>query len=171
MTSTANIYDEFLRDVRNADPHKFRRDWLWTFDTRPKIKKVIFNEPATIVIWSDNTKTVVKCQKDDTYSKEVGLALCIAKKYLGNKSNFNNVFKKWIPDEAEPTVEEPLPTIEEMSKYIRKYCGEHSCSRCVIHNLPHYTITHCFDKDITSDEEIITNYKAIKAREAEHGQE
>lgn len=62
------------------------------------IKDVIFNDPATIVFWADGTKTVVKCQEDDIYSEEVGLALCFAKKALGNKSNFNNVFKKWIPE-------------------------------------------------------------------------
>lgn len=65
-----------------------------------KIKRVIFNDPATIVIWEDGSKTVVKCQPNDEYSKETGLALCIAKKYLGNKSNFNNVFKKWISEEV-----------------------------------------------------------------------
>lgn len=63
------------------------------------IKKAIFNDPGTIVIWSDGSKTVVKCQKGDTYNPELGLAMCIAKKYFGNKSNFNNVFKKWIPKE------------------------------------------------------------------------
>ena len=66
------------------------------------IKKVIFNDPATIVIWSDDTKTVVKCQEGDTYSKELGLAMCISKKFLGNKGNFNEEFKKWIPEEPEP---------------------------------------------------------------------
>jgi len=63
------------------------------------IKKVIFNDPATIVIWSDNTKTVVKCQPGDTYSKELGLAMCISKKYLGNKGNFNEIFKKYIKED------------------------------------------------------------------------
>ncbi len=63
-----------------------------------EIKDVIFNNPATIVLWADGSKTVVKCQGDDVYSEEVGLALCFAKKALGNKSNFNNVFKKWIPE-------------------------------------------------------------------------
>jgi hypothetical protein len=57
----------------------------------------------TIVIWDDGTKTIVKCQEGDTYSKETGLALCIAKKALGNMSNFNNVFKKWIPEEKTET--------------------------------------------------------------------
>ena len=63
------------------------------------IKDVIFNNPATIVLWSDGTKTVVKCQEGDEYSREVGLALCIAKKALGNKGNFNNIFRKWIRNE------------------------------------------------------------------------
>lgn len=67
-------------------------------DEKFYIKDVIFNDPATIVLWADGTKTVVKCQDGDIYSKETGLALCIAKKALGNKGNFNEVFKKWIPD-------------------------------------------------------------------------
>ena len=61
----------------------------------PKITNVIFNNPATIVFWEDDTKTVVKCQKGDKYDKEHGLAVAIAKKALGNKGNFNEVFKKW----------------------------------------------------------------------------
>lgn len=66
----------------------------------PEIKNVYFNDPVTVVIWSDGSKTIVRCQPGDTYSKETGLALCIAKKYLGNKGNFNEVFKKWIPEEV-----------------------------------------------------------------------
>ena len=65
------------------------------------IRKVIFNAPATIVLWTDNTKTVVKCGKNDTYDLEKGLALCIAKKYLGNEGNYNNVFKEWLPEPEE----------------------------------------------------------------------
>lgn len=66
-----------------------------------EIDRVIFNKPATIVIWADGTKTVVKCQEGDVYSKETGLALCIAKKALGNQGNFNDIFHKWIPEEDE----------------------------------------------------------------------
>ncbi len=62
------------------------------------IKNVIFNDPATIVIWTDETKTIVKCQKGDTFSKETGLAMAIIKKCMGNKSNYNDVFEKWIED-------------------------------------------------------------------------
>lgn len=64
------------------------------------IKKVIFNDPATIVIWGDGSKTAVKAQKGEKYDKEKGLALCYMKKILGNKSNFNNVFREWIKPEV-----------------------------------------------------------------------
>ena len=67
---------------------------------RTKIKNVIFNDTATIVFWSDGTKTVVKCGKNDIYDPEKGLAMAVAKKYLGtNKShsNYMDEFKKWLP--------------------------------------------------------------------------
>ena len=68
----------------------------------PSIKKVIFNYPATIVLWSDGSKTVVKCQDGDIYDPEKGLAMAISKKALGNKGNYCNEFKKWLPeDESE----------------------------------------------------------------------
>lgn len=64
----------------------------------PGIKKVIFHNPATIVYWNDGTKTVVKCQKGDTYDAEKGLSMAISKKALGNKGNFNKVFKEWVKE-------------------------------------------------------------------------
>ena len=63
------------------------------------IKKVLFNKPATIIFWSDDTKTVVKCGKDDVYDPEKGFAMAIAKKALGNNGNYYNVFKKILPKE------------------------------------------------------------------------
>jgi len=61
-----------------------------------EIKKVIFNNPATIVYWLDGTKTVVKCQEGDVFSEELGLALCFAKKALGNTGAYYNVFKRYL---------------------------------------------------------------------------
>ena len=49
-------------------------------------KTVIFNPPATIVLWEDGTKTVVKCDLRDDYVPLFGLALCYLKKSLGNTS-------------------------------------------------------------------------------------
>ena len=65
------------------------------------IKKVIYNDPATIVLWADGTKTVVKCREDDVYDEQTGLLLCMAKKMYGNDGKFNNVLRKWMPEEEE----------------------------------------------------------------------
>lgn len=73
----------------------------YTIKRLPDIKNVIFNDPATIVFWSDGTKTVVKCQDGEPYDAEKGLAMAISKKALGNKGNYCNVFKKWLPEEEE----------------------------------------------------------------------
>ena len=64
----------------------------------PEIKNVIFNAPATIVFWSDGTKTIVKAQDNEYYDAEKGLAMAISKKALGNKGNYNDIFKKHIGD-------------------------------------------------------------------------
>lgn len=67
--------------------------------TDMRIEKVIFNDPATIVLWKDGTKTIVKCGDEDAYDPEKGLAMAIAKKALGNQGNYYEVFKKWLPEE------------------------------------------------------------------------
>ena len=67
----------------------------------PAIKKVIFNEPATIVIWSDGIKTVVKCNCE-SFDPEKGLAMAIAKRASGNNGNYYETFKKWLPEKPKP---------------------------------------------------------------------
>lgn len=74
-----------------------------SYDIRRHIKNVKFNPPATIVFWTDNTKTVVKCKGED-YDPEKGLAMCICKKVLGDKGNYYEVFKKWLPKEDDSDV-------------------------------------------------------------------
>jgi hypothetical protein len=49
-----------------------------------KVEKVIFNKPATIIFWSDNTKTVVVCGENDEYDAEKGFFIACAKKLFGN---------------------------------------------------------------------------------------
>lgn len=60
----------------------------------PRIKDVRFNGPATIVFWSDDTKTVVKCDGEE-FDPEKGIAMAIAKKALGNKHDYYNVIAKY----------------------------------------------------------------------------
>lgn len=69
------------------------------------IKKVIFNNPATIVLWNDGTKTVVKCCSCELFDPEKCLAMAFAKKILGNKNDYYKELKSFIPKDSE---EEPI---------------------------------------------------------------
>jgi len=52
-------------------------------------KQVIFNNRTTVVIWKDNSKTVVRCAEGEKFVEEIGLAEAIVKKlYGGNRSKF-----------------------------------------------------------------------------------
>ena len=62
-------------------------------------RNIVFNGPATIVEWYDGTKTVVKCQKGDTFDPLTGVAMCALKKMLGTNesgSNYLNDISKLI---------------------------------------------------------------------------
>lgn len=78
------------------------------------IKKVIFNEPATIVFWADGTKTIVKCQEWDEFIPETGLAMAIAKKAYGNVGHYYETIKKW----TDPYYEEQAKMYEEFRESI-----------------------------------------------------
>ena len=67
----------------------------------PSIVKVIFNGPATIVKWSDGTKTVVKCQEGDEYSKQTGLLMCVFKKAFGAKNDLDKMIADICDQEEE----------------------------------------------------------------------
>jgi hypothetical protein len=53
--------------------------------TPDSIKKVIYNDPATIIFWSDGTKTIVKCMEDEDYDPEKGFMAAVTKKVFGDK--------------------------------------------------------------------------------------
>lgn len=58
----------------------------------PEPKTVIFNAPATIVLWDDGSKTVVKLMEGEEFNPEVGLAMCFCKKVMGDG------YKRWFKD-------------------------------------------------------------------------
>ena len=55
------------------------------------IRKVIFNDPATIVFWLDGTKTIVKKADDEPWDPEKGLAMAIIKKYFGTNKEIKKI--------------------------------------------------------------------------------
>lgn len=59
----------------------------------PGIKKIIENNPATVILWEDGTKTMAKCQDGDEFDFEKGVLICSLKKLIGNKAT-NELLKR-----------------------------------------------------------------------------
>ena len=94
-------YDEIVTTLRNASKprlsySKFYAAPLIPPKTLPKIKNVVFNDPLTVVVWADGTKTYVKASGEDTFDPEKGMALAIAKKAMENKYNYFETIREWI---------------------------------------------------------------------------
>lgn len=86
-----------VNDISSEEYLKVLRQYSPDVEFRTGIKKVIFNDPATIVIWADGSKTVVKCAEGDGYSKFSGLAIAICKRMYG--TDFKRIFNHFIPKE------------------------------------------------------------------------
>lgn len=105
--------DEFARVLDNKYIKNRKRYNTWP----PRIEQIIFNPPATIVKWTDGTKTVVKMSEDELerYKLDVvfnecynaedaeekkrdyieqGVALCIAKKLYGSRGAWTRMLKE-----------------------------------------------------------------------------
>lgn len=89
------------------------------------IANVIFSPPATIVFWSDKTKTVVKCDPKEEYDPEKGLAMAISKKTIGdNKGNYYNVFLHWNKKYEKQSKERYESYVEYLFKNILNIGGD-----------------------------------------------
>lgn len=87
------------------------------------IKRVIFNPPATIVYWSDCTKTVVKCNVNDVFDPEKGLAMAIAKRCVGNTGAYYAEIRHWVAEcgkdyPGKPYTESSSVENDALKKYI-----------------------------------------------------
>ena len=90
----ADMVDEALKrealyhrgDVRKEEPSM----------NAGSIKNVIFNPPATVVYWTDGTKTVVKCNENDIFDPEKGLALAVTKRCACNRGAYYTEIRHWV---------------------------------------------------------------------------
>lgn len=104
----AEFADEMLNTITQKEKEEFlKRTYPNTTKFYPNdnylnsitIKGVRFSPPATIVFWSDNTKTVVKAQNSEPFDAEKGLMACIIKRITGNTGRYNELFKKYIKED------------------------------------------------------------------------
>ena len=120
-----NVYVAYNDDFMDAHPFPgyeyhpeftLKRKSSYNFTSFPEVKKIIFNDPATIILWADGTKTVVKCSEGDEYDPEKGIAFCYMKKIFGN--NYYKNLRKQVKEYDAITEEKCQTEMEKVRKRI-----------------------------------------------------
>ena len=81
-------YDASVEDVR-----RFLK--TITGDTYTP-RKIIFNDPVSVVFWQDGTKTIVRRTKGEKFNKYTAFTAALAKKIFGNNTRVNAIVKSGI---------------------------------------------------------------------------
>lgn len=97
---TLTEFNEFIKETNNKEEKnmgpkdttfaEFCRRIYWGTITPVKPTKILIQGTATIIWWSDGTKTIVKCQKGDKMDPEKGIAMCVMKKFMGTNETHSN---------------------------------------------------------------------------------
>lgn len=89
----------------------------------PQIKNVIIAEPYTTILWSDNTKTQVKCMDGDRFDPEHGFAMCVLKK-IYEEPKKPNAYSKWLKGWVKKGVENGEKQKKKKQKKEKEECKE-----------------------------------------------
>ena len=87
-SATASLYDHLRKDIKEMSN---------------TITKIVYNPPATIVFFGDNSKTIVKCRKDEKYDAIKGVAMAIIKHF--RKAEFGHHWYDIFKIVDHPTVD------------------------------------------------------------------
>lgn len=90
-----NYLDALASIVSSDFAKEYKCEWATggLIKTLPEIKQVIFNNPATIIMWKDGTKTVVKAV-NEPFDEEKGFAMAYLKKVFEHRSIYMKIIKK-----------------------------------------------------------------------------
>ena len=124
VTGTLNNYHVTLKDEDFLDAirycyndilsvEKYKAYIELRVDIPGMIDRVIFNDPATIILWKDGSKTVVKRSDDDVWDPEKGFCMAVIKKLYGRTS--------FIKRFMEPEEEMPILTVEEACENLKNF--------------------------------------------------
>lgn len=134
VTGTLNNYHVTLKDEDFLDAirycyndilsiEKYKSSIELRVDIPGMIDRVIFNDPATIILWKDGSKTVVKRSDDDVWDPEKGFCMAVIKKLYGHTSFIKRFME---PDEEMPilTVEEACENLKNFGKKLKDVIGK-----------------------------------------------
>lgn len=98
--SPLNSWESTLYDAMKASVDFFAK--LANIGTStPRITKIIFSGPVTIVFWRDGSKTMVRRSDDDKYDREAAVTYAIAKRMFGNNTRIHKEIDKFAKSNAQ----------------------------------------------------------------------
>lgn len=95
LESYANYLKNDIEITKEA-AKKMLNDRYGIRNAYPKAKKVYYDEAAgvTVVLWTDNTKTIVRAAKGDKHDAYLGYCAALAKKIHGTNSALKRDLEK-----------------------------------------------------------------------------
>ena len=99
--------DSYIEDEDEEEPI------MWGI---PEIRRIIFNDPATIVFWEDGTKTVVKCMAGEKFERYAGFAMACMKKMFGSTANAKTVMEELSDENIRLDPCEPINPVKPKEK-------------------------------------------------------
>ena len=91
----------------------------------PSPKKIIVNEDAkiTVVMWDDNTKTIVKCSEADQYDPYAAYCAAFAKKCYGTNSQLKKTIENLTVIQEKKKKDKPTaPLLPSMEEAVKNFC-------------------------------------------------
>ena len=94
---------------------------MWFAPFYPRPERIIRRDRATIVIFDDGTKRVVRLQDGDTDDMYVAICIAIAKKFCGSGANIKRLVDKveYLGDSKanKPEIPKPMPKRQKQHQY------------------------------------------------------
>ena len=91
------VYECLTRGWTDEQVRRICKEFVKKEEKAMKPTRAIYDDPATVVYWSDGTKTVVVCQEGDCYDAREGFLLCCAKRLMGNTGAYNDAMREHCP--------------------------------------------------------------------------
>lgn len=108
----SEVYKTAMKSIREYRESVHNKEERKMSATRFTIKDIQFNGPATVILWRDGTKTVVKKQDDEAYDQEKAIAMAVSRKALGEEGYYSLFHAKEIAEKELKKLRKHLDVLE-----------------------------------------------------------
>lgn len=135
MTRMDNLVDKYCDTdaIATADLYKHFANSFYGLKPRnmylPEIKNVVISEPYTTIMWTDESKTQVKCMDGDQFNPEHGFVMAVLKKLM-EKPDKPNAYSKWVKQWTEKGIEAGKKQQDRKNKKAEKKAEKEACDSC-----------------------------------------